>query len=368
LGNVNNIGAFFPSFTLEPEAQLAWEEEAPRLTNEDPAEDVGTSVSLNDVVDAAASQAPLTADVAIPPAFHASTGAVIQPSLGSKLRRKLEQSKSSFRALRRLSMDDADGASSSGASISVSHINSGAAKDLSNVQRRKGRLRSLLSLPRAQSSTSILSTRSFASVSSTQTSANLSQITTSVQGSTVPLPASLRDSPTVLVRDYAPASPSDYFTCDQPSTSRLQAHPEEHHDVVVLGKGKARAMSHRRATKRPSLVPITTTIPSIAPPATPPILPTPPGAIGPSSIYLQDIVLPVTLPETHEKVDLFGTRLPRELQVAVLRMLVGDWEMTGRRWDGETGGRRELIRLSRVSPTWPFGLTTGVQVLEISLS
>ncbi|TXT13578.1 hypothetical protein VHUM_00945 [Vanrija humicola] len=54
------------------------------------------------------------------------------------------------------------------------------------------------------------------------------------------------------------------------------------------------------------------------------------------------------------KVDLFSTMLPRELKVAVFKALLEVWKASGAgaRLEGENGGRRELIRLSRVSKEW----------------
>ncbi|KAL1410925.1 hypothetical protein Q8F55_001868 [Vanrija albida] len=54
------------------------------------------------------------------------------------------------------------------------------------------------------------------------------------------------------------------------------------------------------------------------------------------------------------KVDLFSTMLPRELKVAVFKALLAGWTAsgTGGRLEGENGGRKELIRLSRVSKEW----------------
>ncbi|BEJ13655.1 hypothetical protein CspHIS471_0308290 [Cutaneotrichosporon sp. HIS471] len=59
-------------------------------------------------------------------------------------------------------------------------------------------------------------------------------------------------------------------------------------------------------------------------------------------------------PPTPQPVDHFDTTLPRELKVAVFRTLLEDWEARGGngRWDGVNGGRRELVRLSRVSKEW----------------
>lgn len=52
--------------------------------------------------------------------------------------------------------------------------------------------------------------------------------------------------------------------------------------------------------------------------------------------------------------DLFGSMLPRELQLKVFAALLASWAASPGhgKWDGALGGRRELVRLSRVSTDW----------------
>ncbi|EKD05242.1 hypothetical protein A1Q2_00472 [Trichosporon asahii var. asahii CBS 8904] len=52
--------------------------------------------------------------------------------------------------------------------------------------------------------------------------------------------------------------------------------------------------------------------------------------------------------------DLFGSMLPRELQLKVFAALLESWAASPGhgKWDGALGGRRELVRLSRVSTEW----------------
>lgn len=54
---------------------------------------------------------------------------------------------------------------------------------------------------------------------------------------------------------------------------------------------------------------------------------------------------------TKAPVDYFGLMLPKELQVLILKTLLAIWkaDRDEGRWSGEVGGRRELIKLSRVS-------------------
>jgi hypothetical protein len=52
-----------------------------------------------------------------------------------------------------------------------------------------------------------------------------------------------------------------------------------------------------------------------------------------------------------DPVDYFGLLLPKELQLHIFQTLLDVWmtESSSSRWSGEAGGRRELIKLSRVS-------------------
>lgn len=59
------------------------------------------------------------------------------------------------------------------------------------------------------------------------------------------------------------------------------------------------------------------------------------------------------------QIDYFGSRLPRELKIKVFRALVNTFAAKDGpgRWDGVNGGRKELIRLSRVGHLSPPTLT-----------
>lgn len=59
-----------------------------------------------------------------------------------------------------------------------------------------------------------------------------------------------------------------------------------------------------------------------------------------------------SMPLFKQKKDLFGNMLPRELKVMVLSKLLQNRPAGNGRWAGEIGGRRELIKLSRVSKAW----------------
>lgn len=59
--------------------------------------------------------------------------------------------------------------------------------------------------------------------------------------------------------------------------------------------------------------------------------------------------------------DCFCQRLPRELQILIMRTLLHSFPETNERWSGEAGGRRELIRLTRVS-----GCDRVVLIVQVS--
>ena len=82
----------------------------------------------------------------------------------------------------------------------------------------------------------------------------------------------------------------------------------------------------------------------------PPISPTLSKPRSTSVPYLQTASTALLIPAVGVKEDLFGKMLPRELQLIVLKTLVETWVRTTSRgrWEGQDGGRRELIRLSRV--------------------
>ena len=55
-----------------------------------------------------------------------------------------------------------------------------------------------------------------------------------------------------------------------------------------------------------------------------------------------------SMPLFRQKKDLFGSMFPRELKVMIMSRLLQDRPKGSGRWDGEIGGRRELVKLSRV--------------------
>ncbi|GMK56644.1 hypothetical protein CspeluHIS016_0304840 [Cutaneotrichosporon spelunceum] len=134
---------------------------------------------------------------------------------------------------------------------------------------------------------------------------------------------------------------------------------DSYDDVGIMPARRARAKSivqnaRERLQRRRS---------SLAGLAAPPISPTFNVAFASAGLHSaaplssDEIVwgtLSYRAPPTPQPVDHFNTMLPRELKVAVFRTLLEDWEARGGngRWDGVNGGRRELVRLSRVSKEW----------------
>lgn len=158
------------------------------------------------------------------------------------------------------------------------------------------------------------------------------------------------------------ASPS--LTPSISSSAQLSALAvvESYDDVGVMpgqrGKGKsivqtARERLHRRRNSAP-FPPLSSA--QISPPFN--VVLASAGLQSPTAPLPSDELVWGTLsyraPMPPIKVDHFGTMLPRELKVAVFRTLLNDWILRGGtgRWDGVAGGRRELVRLSRVSKEW----------------
>ncbi|RSH95460.1 hypothetical protein EHS25_000552 [Saitozyma podzolica] len=304
-----------PAFVLEPEAQMAWDEE-PDGSDDDGADADGTPPDAAEVVES-------------PEAVPSLKG---KRSFKAVMRRKLERSKSSLQSLRRSSRE-------SEASI-----------DSEGERRRKGRLRSLLSLSRSESSTSI---RSFASVSTNRASSP------AFVNAPSPSPGPIA-SASLVGRDHA--TTGDYF-----GHSSL---PLAQEVDQVIGKGKGRASGRLDLSSgRPDFASGRLSKKSSFAPA-----PIPPSPLQQASVTASTPGRPraasmpahLSLP-TKPKVDLFDSMLPRELRVMVMRILVESHPETGSRWDGEAAGRRELIKLSRVSQSTVSKLTAGVQVVAIAL-
>lgn len=122
------------------------------------------------------------------------------------------------------------------------------------------------------------------------------------------------------------------------------------------GKGKSIVQSARERLQRRRSTAFIGLTPQISPPFN--VVLASAGLHSPSAPLPSDEIVWGTLsyraPITPEKVDYFGTMLPRELKVAVFRVLLDDWVARGGtgRWDGLNGGRRELVRLSAVNKEW----------------
>jgi F-box/leucine-rich repeat protein 2/20 len=159
------------------------------------------------------------------------------------------------------------------------------------------------------------------------------------------------------------SSPSPSIVGSVSSSAQLSAlaslDTDSYDDVGIMPGRRARGKSivqnaRERLQRRRS---------SFAGLATPPISPpfnvafASAGLQGAAPLPSDELVwgtLSYRAPPVPQPVDHFGTMLPRELKVAVFRTLLDDWEARGGsgRWDGVNGGRRELVRLSRVSKEW----------------
>ena len=135
-------------------------------------------------------------------------------------------------------------------------------------------------------------------------------------------------------------------------------------EAIGRSKGKSRAVDSipfRRTytAVRPKLSTFVSTY-------TPPTI----SAVSPApAILTRPRSLSMPYPDTHaplmdvrkmrkvHKVDYFGTALPREIHIHILRMMVRLWDdNTTGRWEGEFAGKRELVKFSRVSV---FALANG---------
>ncbi|WWD20969.1 hypothetical protein CI109_105448 [Kwoniella shandongensis] len=308
-------------------------------------------------------------------------------SLKAVVRRKLERSKTSFRLLRSGRLDEKEDVPA--ISTSEVHHNDLLSSNAESpsipssrsttpvVRPRRSRLKSLLSLSmsRTQSSASIRSSISFSSQATSQSGYQ--------QGATVvPVPGdtSLRDVEerfpgnisSVRARDFGTLLLQPDDDLNHPSSRNEPMIAEQIPGVVetrvVDRKGKGRARSHsatwlsqphnawlpRRASTSDGLLSDDTErMHSIAANhATGLESPTPLSDINDEGLAA---LFTCGLEEEEEpKVDWFDTMLPRELKVLVLRKLVeGFSDVEGdKRWDCEAGGRRELVKLSRVSRDW----------------
>ncbi|EIW66973.1 hypothetical protein M231_03927 [Tremella mesenterica] len=75
-----------------------------------------------------------------------------------------------------------------------------------------------------------------------------------------------------------------------------------------------------------------------------------------------------SMPVFRYRKDLFNSILPRELKLVILSHLLEGRPEGNRRWDGAVGGRRELIKLSRVCKSWESLCFDGQLWTEVDLS
>ena len=292
---------------------------------------------------------PPSANQTLPPPLMQS-----RSSFTAAVRRKLERSKSSFRTIKQQSRPDSpafsDGASTDG--------------EQANERPRKHRLKRLLrSLSYTGSTISLHSVTSSIQAEWQQERLDHhreSEIAPTVPAGETRVSAAELNDDGVISRDFGRVPWSS-----DPSTSVANPEPDEtpsalrdHEDQGVAGlltvrrsaKGKERA--RRMLKTRPALLPAWSTGPPSAhhalsrPPTTPIIS-------RPRAKSMPYFAASASASESSVGQDLFGRLLPREIQVMILKTLVETWtdSRKGERWDGDVGGRRELLRLSRVSPS-----------------
>ena len=288
-------------------------------------------------------------------------------SLKSMVRKKLERSKNSLREMRGRRDDktnhELDGEFQGFASSSV------VPPELGPTRPKTSRLRSLLSISmsRSQSSASI---RSMTSTSSHTTSSSALHHITNPSDTPPPDIPVLRVSSdvSVIVRDFATIPASEEVGNSQTmvraprrsSNLSLQVSANALDEGLILpsrSKGKARARSPFSNTTRPKLF-FSTSSGTLLDESPPSIMAASQRINRPRAISMPLVAdrsnrSVISLPGLNTRVDLFGTLLPRELQVMILSKLVEiSAEKTGSgKWEGEAGGRRELFRLSRVRST-----------------
>lgn len=302
---------------------------------------------------------PLRVEGPVAPEYKRS-----KSSFKSAVRRKLERSKSSFQVLRgrrdeqlNQPLDEDMGEAPGHPGSDAQHLPTALA-----ARPKRGRLRSLLSISmsRSQSSASI---RSITSVSSSTTSTSAAVHNGTPSNLSQQMLAIPNDA-TVVVHEYpgTPSSEEIMSRAIRDNRSRakglsMQISADDLAgtiDIPLKDKGKSRARSPFRKSKRPNPFSTATGSPMTK------MMPDAPGAplriSRPRAISMPLEASPLgpvfsLRTPTRRKLDLFGTLLPTEIQVMVLRKLIeGSGEAVGNgRWDGVAGGRRQLVRFSRVS-------------------
>ncbi|WVQ94791.1 hypothetical protein IAU59_001874 [Kwoniella sp. CBS 9459] len=276
-------------------------------------------------------------------------------TLKAAVRRKLERSKTSFRVLNRPAFpssndgdqyNDAQATSSRGTTLNDS---------TSSVRgKRSAKLRGLFAVSRNNSSTAI---RRVANLNGDQSSASGGSYTTSAHAELAPPAVTLHGvSPT-------PNGLHDFHVSENMAghSSQVPYHAR-HLSVDVHGSGGPSSLP-TRPLRHPSLIGMT---PIQAPsdriehglPAAPQRIHRP-RAMSMPLPNTHELDLLTMLQADGEEVqqtpeDLFDSMLPRELKLLILKTLLKthEEERGNSRLCGEIDGRKELIRLSRVSKNW----------------
>lgn len=252
----------------------------------------------------------------------------------SKVRTKLQRSKSSLKDL--LGLHSSNHPLEDQLAVAFRPGN-----QETDVSRPRPRLRSLLSMSRAgsraSSTTSIRTLGALASdgaVRTSSTSIMLNTTTTVESGSRV------------AEQDHLSTGNANLY---QPVPSTTAATPgAKQLKTGTLQDGLLIAPSHSRRCTRPAPVSALSTgrVMSYTPLA-------PPITRSATDPVLARGTFEMATRHDDPKRDLFATILPRELKVMVMRAVLdtGSQQERSARWGGEVGARKELIRLSRVSPS-----------------
>ena len=245
----------------------------------------------------------------------------------SKVRAKLQRSKSSLRDLLRIS--NSTSATTDTADVPI-------IDDDNN--RRRPRLRSLLSMSRAPSRAS-----STTSIRTLEAPVGPQSSLTRLESASVPVTPGVELSDPTL--GFAtPAEPRSLTTtlARSPDVDEVadSVAIQDHLEITRRRRMRPMPMSALSSSR---VLQYTTPAPPITRSVTDPVI-------------VQGTFQTTSKWQDQSKKDLFTTMLPRELKVMILKTMLemGSEQEREARWDGEVGARKELIRLSRVRPPMLF--------------
>ena len=246
-------------------------------------------------------------------------------SFKASMKRKLQRSKSSIRSLRRPKDDSRTAENDDEGEI--------------DARSKKFRLRSLFSISRSGSSVSVISTASATSVAGPTASAP------SQAGRSTP---SYVATPGVMARDFASLS------MQQAPLSRASSGQSP---LVLDSTGAIvlRDLEEPVVHKPGSHLPLRTR-PPFASALSGPLFAQETSHVEAGifpRIRTRAVSMPIMQiskdPSIPPKVDLFSTMLPRELQLMIFKVFLGLERRGQGQWTSDTGARRELFSLARVS-------------------